>query len=84
MNSYLIRGGKALSGNVKISGAKNSAVALVPASLLSDGIVKIDNIPDISDIDALNDKNAIANGYSPFTAKNRGALRGRHPDILLI
>lgn len=48
-----INGGKKLEGTISIGGAKNSAVALVPASLLSDGIVTIDNIPTISDIDAL-------------------------------
>ena len=55
MKKIKINGGKELKGTIKISGAKNSAVALVPASLLSDGIVTIDNIPDISDIDALNE-----------------------------
>ena len=53
MKQIKITGGKILSGEIKISGSKNSAVALVPASLLSDGIVEIDNIPNISDIDAL-------------------------------
>ncbi len=53
MKQIIINGGKVLSGEIKISGAKNSAVALVPASILSDGIVKIDNIPAVSDIDAL-------------------------------
>lgn len=53
MKKIIINGGKELKGEIKISGAKNSAVALVPAALLSDGIVKIDNIPNISDIDAL-------------------------------
>lgn len=55
MKKIKINGGKELSGTLTISGAKNSAVALIPASLLSDGIVKIDNIPNISDIDALNE-----------------------------
>ena len=55
MKKIKITGGKELKGTIKISGAKNSAVALVPASLLSDGIVTIDNIPNISDIDALNE-----------------------------
>lgn len=55
MKKIRINGGKILTGEIKISGAKNSAVALVPASILSDGIVTIDNIPDISDIDALNE-----------------------------
>lgn len=55
MKQIRIEGGHPLTGEICISGAKNSAVALVPASLLSDGKVQIDNIPDISDIDALNE-----------------------------
>ena len=55
MKQIKIEGGHLLSGTINISGAKNSAVALVPASLLSDEEVKIDNIPNISDIDALNE-----------------------------
>lgn len=55
MKQISIEGGRPLSGTIKISGAKNSAVALIPASILSDEIVKIDNIPNISDIDALNE-----------------------------
>ena len=55
MKQIKIEGGHILSGTINISGAKNSAVALVPASLLSDEEVKIDNIPNISDIDALNE-----------------------------
>ena len=55
MKQIKIQGGNTLSGTINISGAKNSAVALVPASLLSDEEVKIDNIPNISDIDALNE-----------------------------
>lgn len=55
MKQIIINGGNVLSGEINISGAKNSAVALVPASLLSDEEVRIDNIPNISDIDALNE-----------------------------
>lgn len=55
MKQIKIEGGHILHGNINISGAKNSAVALVPASLLSDEEVKIDNIPNISDIEALNE-----------------------------
>ena len=53
MKQIEIEGGKVLSGEIKVSGAKNSAVALVPASILCDEEVTIDNIPNISDIDAL-------------------------------
>ena len=55
MKQIQIIGKNKLTGEIKVSGAKNSAVALVPASLLSDGIVTIDNIPNISDIEALNE-----------------------------
>ena len=53
MKKIIIEGNHLLEGNIKISGAKNSAVALIPAALLSDGVVTIDNIPNISDIHAL-------------------------------
>lgn len=55
MKQITIMGGNILEGEIKISGAKNSAVALIPASLLSDGQVKIDNVPNISDIDVLDE-----------------------------
>lgn len=55
MKKIIIDGNHELTGSIKISGAKNSAVALVPAALLSDGIVTIDNIPNISDINALSE-----------------------------
>ena len=46
MKKIVINGDKVLSGTIKVSGAKNSAVALIPAALLSDGIVKIENVPN--------------------------------------
>ncbi len=55
MKKIRIDGGYPLTGTIKVSGAKNSAVALVPASLLADSKVTIDNVPNISDIDALNE-----------------------------
>lgn len=48
-----VEGNHKLSGEIKISGAKNSAVALIPASILCDEVVEISNVPNISDIDAL-------------------------------
>ncbi len=48
-----IVGNKILSGEININGAKNSAVALIPASVLCDESVKITNVPNISDIDSL-------------------------------
>lgn len=55
MKQIKINGGNILEGTIRISGAKNSAVALIPASILSDDVVSIDNVPNISDIDALNE-----------------------------
>lgn len=53
MNKYIINGGKPLYGEVEISGAKNAAVAIIPAALMVDGICRIENIPQISDADML-------------------------------
>ena len=53
MKKIIIEGNNELSGTINISGAKNSAVALIPAAILSDDIVTIYNVPNISDIDTL-------------------------------
>ncbi|MBQ7104726.1 MAG: UDP-N-acetylglucosamine 1-carboxyvinyltransferase [Bacilli bacterium] len=50
-----ITGGKELSGTIRISGAKNSSVALIPAAILADDDVTICNVPEITDTDALSD-----------------------------
>ena len=50
MDKYLINGGKKLYGEVSISGAKNAAVAIIPAAILADGVCRIENIPAISDV----------------------------------
>ena len=50
MTKYVINGGKTLNGEVTISGAKNAAVAIVPAALLADGPVRIENVPKIIDV----------------------------------
>lgn len=53
MEKYLICGQKPLNGEVYISGAKNAAVAVIPAALLADGCCVIENVPDISDVKLL-------------------------------
>ena len=53
MEKYVINGGKPLQGEVDISGAKNAAVAIIPATLMVDGICRIENMPQISDTDML-------------------------------
>ena len=47
---FVINGGKALNGTVEISGAKNAAVAILPATVLSEGICVIENLPRIADV----------------------------------
>lgn len=53
MKVLKINGGKTLSGTIRISGAKNASVALIPAAILADNEVTICNVPEITDTDAL-------------------------------
>lgn len=53
MKKIIINGGRPLKGEVTISGAKNSVVALIPATILADDIVTLDGVPDISDVASL-------------------------------
>ncbi|WP_110928309.1 UDP-N-acetylglucosamine 1-carboxyvinyltransferase [Bacillus massiliglaciei] len=50
MEKLKIAGGYPLKGNIRVSGAKNSAVALIPATILADSPVTIEGLPDISDV----------------------------------
>ena len=50
MEKLVINGKTPLKGDVTISGAKNAAVAILPATILIDGICTIDNLPNISDV----------------------------------
>ena len=56
MHKIIINGGKKLNGQINISGAKNSAVALIPGAILCDEIVTLFNVPNISDVDSLEEK----------------------------
>ena len=77
MKKMIIEGNKKLTGKINISGAKNSAVALIPAALISNGVVKIDNVPNISDVDALieileylNAKVTLVNGHMEIDTRS--------------
>ena len=50
LTKYIVHGGKPLFGEISISGAKNAAVAIIPAALMVDGVCRIENIPQISDV----------------------------------
>ena len=54
MDKFVINGGVPLKGEVTISGAKNAAVAIIPAVILADGPCRIENIPNVSDVKTLN------------------------------
>ena len=53
MEKYVIHGGKPLHGEVEISGAKNAAVAIIPAAIMVRGVCRLENLPQISDTDTL-------------------------------
>lgn len=53
MRKIIIKGNRPLQGEIAISGAKNSVVALIPAIILADDVVTLDGVPAISDVDSL-------------------------------
>lgn len=72
MHKIIIEGNNKLSGKIKISGSKNSAVALVPAAVLCDEEVTIANVPNISDIDALDE---ILNHLEAVVSRNNDIMK---------
>ncbi len=53
MEQYIIKGGKPLVGEVVISGYKNAALGIIAAAIMTDETVRIENVPDVTDIDVL-------------------------------
>ena len=53
MEQYIIKGGHPLVGEVEIGGAKNAALAILAAGIMTDDTVRIDNLPDVNDINVL-------------------------------
>ena len=53
MKKIIINGKKELSGTIRISGAKNAAVAIIPAAIITDEEVTLCNVPEISDTNSL-------------------------------
>lgn len=72
MDKFVIRGGEPLRGEVLVSGAKNAAVAIIPATILAGGPCLLENIPDISDVytlyDMLSQMGATVRVVSPTSA----------------
>ena len=55
MEQYIIKGGNPLVGEVEIGGAKNAALAILAAAIMTDETVLIENLPDVNDINGLTD-----------------------------
>ena len=53
MEHYIVKGGNSLSGEVEIAGAKNAALAILAASIMTNETVTVENVPDVSDIRAI-------------------------------
>lgn len=70
LEKLIINGQNPLRGEVYISGAKNAAVAIIPAALLVNGVCRIENVPDISDVKMLKDILAQLGANITFEDKN--------------
>ena len=73
MEKYVIKGGNRLHGEVEISGAKNAALAILAAAVMSDETVTIENVPDVRHtrgvLDAIRDFGAIVEKVDKHTFK---------------
>ena len=86
MERYIIKGGKPLVGEVVIGGAKNAALGILAAAVMTDGICTIDNMPNVRDINvllqAIQEIGATVNRKSPNEVEISG--RGINPDDLTV
>ena len=77
MEQFVIKGGSPLNGRVDISGAKNAALAIIAAAIMTDDTVTIDNLPDVRDIrvmlGALEDIGASVSMVDKHTARINGS-----------
>ena len=90
MEQYIIKGGNPLVGEVEIGGAKNAALAIIAAAIMTDETVEIDNLPDVKDVKmCIRDRpNHLARAlYIPTDSRNpkvrRSQLPENHPDSVL-
>ena len=85
MSELYIRGGRRLVGDVMINGAKNAAVAILPAALLVDGVSEIENLPDIDDVAklkrAMEDLGAVVEMKDKHTFKVDGSTIFNHKAV---
>ena len=89
MAKYVINGGKPLEGTITINGAKNAAVAILPAALLVSGKCRVENVPDISDVrillDILEDLGAVVDRSEPgVVTLDCSNITSTHPNPVLV
>ncbi|MCC8168494.1 MAG: UDP-N-acetylglucosamine 1-carboxyvinyltransferase [Clostridiales bacterium] len=78
MEQYVIKGGKPLSGEVEIDGAKNAALAILAAAVMTDETVTIENVPDVKDIDVLLHTMQEIGAVVERTAEHTVKINGSH------
>ena len=80
MEQYVIKGGNPLVGEVEIGGAKNAALAILAAAIMTDETVHIENLPDVRDInvllEAIKEIGAVVERISPTEVKIVGSTIG--------
>ena len=80
MEQYVIKGGNPLVGEVEIGGAKNAALAILAAAIMTDETVHIENLPDVRDInvllEAIREIGATVDRIGPTEVKIAGATIG--------
>ena len=89
MAKYVINGGRPLEGTITINGAKNAAVAILPAALLVSGKCRVENVPDISDVrillDILEDMGALVDRSEPgVVTLDCANITSTHPNPVLV
>ena len=70
LSQLIIRGGNKLIGDVVVNGAKNAAVAVIPAALLVDGVCEIENVPYIDDVIKVSEAITTLGTVAEFIDKN--------------
>ena len=89
MDKFVIRGNKPLCGEVTVSGAKNAIVAIIPATIMVDGLCRIENVPQVSDViiqlEILQQMGARVRSVNPSTVEIdcRGMRNARTPEDLM-
>lgn len=80
MEQFVIKGGRPLVGTVEIGGAKNAALAILAASLMTDETISIDNLPNVTDINALLEAIERIGGHVEHTGAHSIKLNCAHID----